>query len=66
LAALGWSKEPGVAAWIAASRLDLLQALPEHLHEPLAQEAVSRFLTNVGPAIDRLGTASSGHDTMAP
>ena len=49
-----WLKESDVAAWIAASRLNVLQALPAHMHEPRAQEAIGRFLENVGPAIERL------------
>ena len=53
---LVWLKEPDVASWIAASRLSILQALPEHSHEPRAQEALTRYLTNVGPATERLAT----------
>ncbi len=53
---LAWSKESDVSAWIAASRLNLLRAMPEHLHEPRAQDAINRYLTHVGPAIERLGT----------
>lgn len=48
-----WLKESDVAAWIAASRLNVLQALPAHMDEPRAQEAITRFLTHVGPAIER-------------
>ena len=60
LAEMGWSKNPEVAAWVAASRLNLLQALPEHLEEPRAQQALTRYLTHVGPAIERLGAAAGG------
>ncbi|HYG92293.1 MAG TPA: NAD(P)-binding protein [Nocardioides sp.] len=49
-----WLREPDVAAWVGASRLNLLQALPAHQHEPAAQAAVTRYLTHVGDAIDRL------------
>jgi hypothetical protein len=49
-----WLKEPDITAWIAASRLNILQALPAHMDEPRAQEAITRFLTHVGPAIERL------------
>ena len=49
-----WGNEPDLAAWIAGTRLNLLRAFPEHMHEPRAQEALNRFLTNVGPAIERL------------
>ena len=51
---LHWLSEPDVAAWVAASRLNLLRALPEHAAEPSVQEAVQRYVTNVGPAIERL------------
>jgi len=55
-----WMKEPDVAAWIAASRLSVLRALPEHMHEPRAQEALARYVKNVGPAIERLGATVGG------
>jgi hypothetical protein len=50
-----WLNEPDVAAWVAQSRLNLLRALPEHLGEPAVQKSLQRYLTNVGPAIERLG-----------
>ena len=49
-----WQREPDVSAWVAASRLNLLRALPDHAAEPPAQSAVKRFLTHVGAAIERL------------
>ena len=49
-----WLKESDLTAWIAASRLNVLQALPAHMDEPRAQDAITRFLTYVGPAIERL------------
>jgi hypothetical protein len=49
-----WSQEPGVASWVASSRLNLMRALPEHLDEPRAQEALGRYVKYVGPAIERL------------
>ncbi|MGH3457265.1 NAD(P)-binding protein [Aeromicrobium sp.] len=62
---LTWFQEPDVTAWIAASRLNVLRALPEHANEPRAREAVDRYLKYVGPAIERLGAAHrTGHDTM--
>ena len=60
LAEMGWSSEPGVAAWVASSRLNLMRALPEHLGEPRAAEAVGRYLKYIGPAIERLGAAAGG------
>jgi hypothetical protein len=49
-----WLSAPDLAAWLAESRLNLLRALPDHLAEPPVQAAVQRFLTHVGPAIQRL------------
>jgi hypothetical protein len=58
-----WLGEPDLARWIASNRLNLLRALPEHLAEPSAQAAVQRYVTSVGPAIERLAawdTAAAG------
>jgi hypothetical protein len=49
-----WLSEPDVAGWVAESRLNLLRGLPEHAADPPVKAAVERFLTNVGPAIERL------------
>lgn len=49
-----WLGEPDLASWIARSRLNLVRALPDHLHEPLVQTSVQRYLTHVGAAIERL------------
>ena len=49
-----WLSEPDLSAWVAQSRLNLLRALPDHLAEPDVQAAAKRYLTHVGPAIDRL------------
>jgi hypothetical protein len=46
--------EPDVSAWVAASRLNLIRALPDHATEPSVQAAVQRYLTYVGPAVERL------------
>jgi hypothetical protein len=51
---LVWSTEPDVDAWIRTSRLNAVFGLAEHMHEPRAQEALTRYMTNVGPAIERL------------
>ena len=55
-----WFNEPDVAAWIAASRLSVLRALPEHMHEPRAQESLARYVKYFGPAIERLGAMAGG------
>jgi putative NAD(P)-binding protein len=49
-----WLSEPDVSAWVAGSRLNLLQALPDHAAEPSVQAAVKRYLTHVTAAIERL------------
>jgi hypothetical protein len=49
-----WLNEPDLSAWLAESRLNLLRALPDHLSEPDVRVALQRFLTHVGPAIERL------------
>jgi hypothetical protein len=50
-----WLSEPDVAAWVAASRLHLLRALPDHATEPSVQVPLKRYLTHVTAAIERLG-----------
>ena len=50
-----WSSEPELSAWVAQSRLNLLRALPDHAGEPAVQTAVTRYVTDVSAAIDRLG-----------
>jgi hypothetical protein len=49
-----WLSEPDLSAWVAQSRLNLLRALPDHAAEPSVQTALKRYLTNVGPATERL------------
>ena len=50
-----WLREPDLAAWVAASRLNLLRALPDHIGTPSVQAGVQRYLTHVRAAIERLG-----------
>ena len=49
-----WRSEPDLSSWIAKSRLNLMRGLPDHAAEPSVQTAVKRYLTHVGPAIERL------------
>ena len=49
-----WLSEPDLAAWMAASRLNLMRALPDHATEPAVRTAVKRYLTHAGPAIERM------------
>jgi hypothetical protein len=49
-----WLREPDVMRWVAGSRLNLLRDLPGHAAEPAVQGSLERYLTHVGPAIERL------------
>lgn len=49
-----WLNEPDVSAWVAASRLNLLRAIPDYATEPSVQTAVQCYLTHVNAAVDRL------------
>ena len=49
-----WLSDPVLAGWVAGTRLNLLGALPDHLAEPPVQAVVQRYLSSVGPAIERL------------
>lgn len=49
-----WLSEPDVSAWVGNSRLNLLRALADHAAEPFVQDAVNRYLTHVGAAVERL------------
>ena len=49
-----WLSQPELAGWIAQSRLNLVRALPEHVGETAVQASLQRYVTNVGPAIERL------------
>ncbi|MDX6587106.1 MAG: hypothetical protein QOI31_1579 [Solirubrobacterales bacterium] len=50
-----WLSEPDLAGWIAESRLNLLKGLPDKAGDPAVRESLERYLTYVGPAIERLG-----------
>jgi hypothetical protein len=62
---LAWLGEPDLAAWIASSRLNLVRVLPDHLGEPAVQAALQRYLTHVGPAIERAGELAGGRPAAA-
>ena len=51
-----WLREPDLSRWMADSRLNLLAALARHQQQPRAVEAVTRYLTHVGDAVQRLGS----------
>ena len=50
-----WSAEPDLSTWVAESRLNLVRALPDHMAEPSVKTSVVRYMTHLGPAIERLG-----------
>jgi hypothetical protein len=58
-----WLSEADVAGWIAGSRLNLLRDLPDHAAEQPVREAIERYVSHVGPAIERLSGFS---DSTAP
>jgi NAD(P)-binding Rossmann-like domain len=49
-----WLSEPDLYQWIAGSRLNLMAGLSEHFAEPAVQDAVQRYVTHVGTAVERL------------
>jgi hypothetical protein len=49
-----WLQQPDLTRWVGESRLNLLRGLPDHAGDPAVQASVERFLTNVGPAIERM------------
>ncbi len=49
-----WLSEPDLSAWVADSRLNLVQALTDHAAEPSVQAAIKRYLTHVTAAVERL------------
>jgi NAD(P)-binding Rossmann-like domain len=51
-----WLSEPDLSTWVANSRLNLLRALPDHAAEPSVQAALTRYLTHVGAATERLSS----------
>lgn len=55
-----WLSEPELRDWVAASRLNLLRALPEHAAEPAVQTSLQRYVTHVGPAIERVRQLDAG------
>jgi hypothetical protein len=50
-----WLSETDLAGWITQSRLNLLKGLPDQAGDPAVRKSLERYLTNVGPAIERLG-----------
>jgi hypothetical protein len=65
IAAGRWLSEPDLSAWVSDSRLNLLRALPDHAAEPSVQTAVTRYLTHVTTAIERLGQLNGSNTPRA-
>jgi hypothetical protein len=57
--------EPDVSAWVAASRLNLVGALPSHANDPSVQAALGRYLTYLEPAVDRLSQLDGNAPTRS-
>lgn len=55
-----WGSEPDLQAWVGGTRLNLMRALPQHLDEPRAQEALTTWVTHVGDAVVRLEELAAG------
>jgi hypothetical protein len=49
-----WSKEPDITAWLERARLNPSRGLRERAGEPTVQRAMTRFRTNVRPALAKL------------
>lgn len=56
----GWRTEPDLQAWVGGTRLNLMRALPEHLDDPRAQEALTTYVSYVGDAVVRLEELAAG------
>lgn len=50
----GWRNEPDLQAWVGSTRLNLMQAIPQHFGEPRVQAALTRYAAHVGDAVVRL------------
>ncbi len=62
----GWRTEPDLQAWVSSTRLNMMQALPQHLHEPRAQAALGRFAANIGDAVVRLTEIAATPADVSP
>jgi hypothetical protein len=49
-----WFEEPDLRAWMQRSRLHAARGINAHLSEPQTQAALSRFLGNLEPAVEKL------------
>jgi hypothetical protein len=49
-----WSKEPDIAAWLQADRLNAARGVGERMGEPKVQQALQRYLSHLRPGRARL------------
>lgn len=52
---LAWRKEPDIQAWLQRSRLNIGQAIPEHLDDPRVQRAIGNIGSYGRDAVGNLG-----------
>jgi hypothetical protein len=50
----GWDQTPDVAAWIEGCRLNLAAGMLDHAAEPGVGDALGKYLTSYGPALENL------------
>jgi hypothetical protein len=50
-----WSKEPDLARWLEAARLNVSRDLRRRGDEPLVRAALARFRATAGPGVENLG-----------
>jgi hypothetical protein len=53
-AANRWSKDAEVTEWLERSRLNPVRGLLQRSDDPQVQRAMTRFVVNVRPALERL------------
>jgi hypothetical protein len=53
-AALAWSAEPDLTAWLERSRLNVARGALDHVADPRMQSALARLAENLQPAVDNL------------
>ena len=54
-----WRAESDLQAWVGASRLNLIQALPAHFGEPRALQALETYAAHAGDAVTNLERLSA-------
>jgi hypothetical protein len=65
-AANAWSKDAAVSEWLERSRLNPVRGLVTRAEEPKVQQAMTRFVVNVRPAVERLQQFLAGDASSLP